>query len=133
MQEAQWIEWTRTRLHAQERHAVLAGLTSEQEAHLLDHDYVWVKGVGVLWNAADGVLRRGRFTHGTYFQTRRGEFYIDSAGSAHLLAGLRVVHPPFAKRSLRRPVSGEGSPLSLVPVPVASRGVADGTESTKSP
>jgi hypothetical protein len=59
----------------------LAALTPEQKAHLLDHDYVWVEGVGVLWNDPDGDLRqRARFTHGTYFRTRRGEFYIDSEG-----------------------------------------------------
>jgi hypothetical protein len=54
----------------------------EQKAHLLEHDYVWVEGVGVLWNPPDGDLRRARFTHGTHFQTQRGEFYIDSEGSA---------------------------------------------------
>lgn len=83
MRESQWIQWTRTSLQPEEREDLLTGLTSEQKAHLLEHDYVWVKGVGVLWNSPHGdPLRRGRFTHGTHFQTQRGEFYIDSEGTA---------------------------------------------------
>ena len=82
MRETQWIEWTRTRLQPQERHELLTALTSQQKAHLLEHDYVWVEGVGVFWNSPDGDLRRARFTHGTHFRTPRGEFYIDSEGSA---------------------------------------------------
>jgi hypothetical protein len=81
MRESQWIDWTRTRPQPQEREDLLSALTSEQKAHLLEHDYVWVKGVGVLWNPPDGALRRARFTHGTHFQTKRGEFCIDSNGS----------------------------------------------------
>ena len=81
----QWIEWTRTRLRPQERDDLLTALTSEQKAHLLEHDYVWVEGIGVLWNSADGDLRRRRFTHGTHFQTHRGEFYIGSEGSVREL------------------------------------------------
>jgi hypothetical protein len=81
MRETQWIEWTRTRLRLQEREDLVKALTSEQKAHLLEHDYVWVKGIGVLWKPVDGVLRRARFTHGTHFRTQRGEFYIDSDGS----------------------------------------------------
>jgi hypothetical protein len=53
---------------------------------VLEHDYVWVERVGVLWNPPDGDLRRARFTHGTHFQTQRGEFYIDSEGSARELS-----------------------------------------------
>jgi len=83
MRETQWIEWTRTRLPPQEREELFTALTSEQKAHLLEHDYVWVEGVGVLWNPSHGdPLRRARFTHGTRFQTERGEFHIDSEGSA---------------------------------------------------
>jgi hypothetical protein len=83
VRETQWIEWTRTRLQPHERQELLTALTSEQKAHLLEHDYVWAEGVGVLWNPPDGeLLRRARFTHGTHFQTQRGEFYIDSEGSA---------------------------------------------------
>ena len=82
MRETQWIEWTRTRLQPQERRELLTALTSQQKAHLLEHDHVWVEGVGVLWKPPDGDLRRARFTHGTHFQTQRGEFYIDSEGSA---------------------------------------------------
>jgi hypothetical protein len=50
MRESQWIKWTRTRLQPQEREELLAALTSEQKAHLLEHDYVWAEGIGVLWN-----------------------------------------------------------------------------------
>ena len=85
MREAQWIEWVRTTLQPREREDLLTALTSEQKAHLLDHDYVWVKGVGVLWKPVDGALRRARFTHGAHFWTQRGEFYIDSEGRARKL------------------------------------------------
>jgi hypothetical protein len=85
MPETQWIDWTRTRLQPQERADLLTALTSEQKAHLLEHDYVWMKGVGVLWKLPDGALRRARFTHGTHFQTQRGEFYIESDGNAREL------------------------------------------------
>jgi hypothetical protein len=101
MRETQRIEWTRTRLQPREREELLTALTSEQKAHLLEHDYVWVEGVGVLWNPPDGdLLRRARFTHGTHFQTQRGEFYIDSEGSAREISNHRIdppaptAHPP---------------------------------------
>jgi len=81
MREAQWIEWTRTALSPRECADLLAAATSEQKAHLLEHDYVFGEGIGVLWRPADGGLRRARFTHGTHFATARGEFYIDSEGS----------------------------------------------------
>ena len=81
MRGTEWIDWTRTRLQPQEREDLLAALTPEQKANLLEHYYVWVKGVGVLWKPPDGALRRARFTHGTHFQTQRGEFCIDSNGS----------------------------------------------------
>ena len=93
MRETQRIEWTRTRLQPQEREELLAALTSEQKAQLLEHDYVWVEGVGVLWNPPDGDLRRARFTHGTHFQTQRGEIYIDSEGSARELPNHRIDPP----------------------------------------
>jgi hypothetical protein len=98
MRESQWIEWTRTRLQPQEREDLLTALTSEQKAHLLEHDYVWVKGVGVLWKPAEGALRRARFTHGTHFRTQRGEFYVDSEGSARELSNHRFDHPTSAAR-----------------------------------
>ena len=85
MRESQWIDWTRTRPQPQKREDLLTALTSAQKAHLLEHDYVWVKGSGVLWNPPDGALRRARFTHGTHFRTQRGEFYIESDGSAREL------------------------------------------------
>ena len=86
MRETQQIEWTRTRLQPREREELVTALTSRQKAQLLEHDYVWVEGVGVLWKPADGGLRRTRFTHGTHFQTQRGEFYIDSEGSVRELS-----------------------------------------------
>jgi hypothetical protein len=79
------IDWTRTKLQPHEREELLTALTSEQKEQLLEHDYVWVKGTGVLWKPPDGALRRARFTHGTHFQTQRGEFYIDSDGSVREL------------------------------------------------
>ena len=85
MRSTESIDWTRTQLQPHEREELSAALTPEQKAHLLEHDYVWVAGVGVLWNPPDGdLLRRARFTHGTHFQTQRGEFYIDSEGAARL-------------------------------------------------
>lgn len=79
---SQWIEWTRTTLTPGECAVLLAGLTLEQTAYLLEHDYVFDKGIGVLWRApAGGLQRRARFTHGTHFETPRGGFYIDSEGS----------------------------------------------------
>jgi hypothetical protein len=99
MRETQRIEWTRTRLQPQEREELLTALTSEQKAYLLEHDYVWVEGVGVLWNPPDGdLLRRAQFTHGTHFQTQRGEFYIDSEGSARELSNHRIDHPASTAR-----------------------------------
>jgi hypothetical protein len=76
MRETQWIEWTRTRLQPREREELLTALGPEQKAHWAEHDYVWVKGIGVLWNPPDGALRRARFTHGAHFQTQRGEFPV---------------------------------------------------------
>jgi hypothetical protein len=93
MRETRWIEWTRTTLLAHERENLLAALTPEQNAQLHGHDYVWVEGVGVLWKPVDGALRRARFTHGTYFRTQRGEFYIDSEGRTRELPG-RVGEQP---------------------------------------
>jgi hypothetical protein len=81
MREIQGVEWTRTRLLPRESEELVKALSSEQKAHLLEHRYVWVKGIGVLWKPVDGVLRRARFTRGTHFRTQRGELYIDSDGS----------------------------------------------------
>ena len=83
-------DWTRTRLQPREREDLLVALTSEQKAQLLKHDYVWVEGAGVLWKPPDGALRRARFTHGAQFRTQRGEFYIDSEGSARELSITRA-------------------------------------------
>ena len=114
MRETQWIEWTRTRLQPQERQELLTALTPEQNAHLLEHDYVWVEGVGVLWNPPDGDLRRARFTHGTHFQTQRGEFYIDSKGSAREISDHRFDYPASA-------ASGSESLDNAVPRPYSGR------------
>ena len=35
----------------------VATLSSQQKAHLLEHDCVWAMGIGVLWNPTDGALR----------------------------------------------------------------------------
>ena len=91
------MAWARTDLASQEREDLLAALTSEQKAHLRESDYVWVPGVGVLWNPVDGPLRRSRFTHSTHFATRRGEFVVDAEGSVR-------------KRSIPR----EGNALALL-------------------
>ena len=96
MPEIQSQEWIRTRLEPREREDLLTTLTSEQKAHLLKHDYVWVKRVGVLWKPPDGALRRARFTHGTYFRTQRGEFYIDSEGRTRELPSRVGEHPAKA-------------------------------------
>ena len=69
-----------------ERQTLLGALTPEQKAQLEERDYVWVAGTGVLWNPPEGALRRARFTHGTHFRTQRGEFYIDSEGTAQALS-----------------------------------------------
>ena len=49
MRKTQWIGWTRTILEPGERDDLSRSLTAEQKSHLLDHDYVWVENVGVLW------------------------------------------------------------------------------------
>jgi hypothetical protein len=83
MRESQWIEWTRTSLRPGEREELLAALSAQQKPHLLEDDYVWVEGVGVLWKPPQGdSLRRACFTHGTQFETQYGQFYIDSGGEA---------------------------------------------------
>lgn len=81
MREIQWFEWTRTRLRPRESEELVEALTPEQKAHLLEHKYVSVKGIGVLWRPVNGVLRRARFSRGTRFRTQRGDFHIDSRGS----------------------------------------------------
>ena len=85
-----WLEWTRTRLREEEAEALCASLTPEQRAHLTEHDFVWLPGVGVLHRDPrdpPGRLRRARFTHGTYFETRDGGFYIRSDGEVRRLGG----------------------------------------------
>ena len=107
MRETQQIEWTRTRLQPQEREELVTALTSQQKVHLLDHDYVWVEGVGVLWNPPDGdLLRRARFTHGTHFQTQRGEFYIDSEGAARARSRITDSTLPGQRLLEQAPTSG---------------------------
>ena len=77
--------WSQTTLAPLERDALLRELTSVQRAQLEEHEHVWVAGTGVLWKHPNGDLRRARFTHGAHFRTKRGEFYIDSEGSARAL------------------------------------------------
>jgi hypothetical protein len=105
MPESHWSEWTRTLVQPREREELWAGLTSEQRADLLERDYVFVPGTGVLWRPPDGApWRRARFTHGTHFRTQRGEFYIDSEGSVHeLRRGDRVGERqhPFSREDAR--------------------------------
>jgi hypothetical protein len=117
MRGAEWIDWRRTKLQplerenllTQEREELLTALTSEQTEHLLEHDYVWVKGTGVLWKPPDGALRRAQFTHGTYFQTERGEFYIDSDGSVRELLRAEVTEGESSHEgeTVARPNPGE--------------------------
>jgi hypothetical protein len=76
MRGTAWIDWTRTKLQPHEREDLLTALTSEQKEQLLERDYVWAKGIGVLWKPPNGALRRARFTHGTHFQTQRGRFAL---------------------------------------------------------
>ena len=81
MRQAQWIQWTRTRVTPGEWAELSADLTSEQSAHLVEHGYVFVEGVGVLWRPPHGGSpRRARFTHGTHFETALGQFYIEVGG-----------------------------------------------------
>jgi hypothetical protein len=87
MRETQWIEWTQTRLEVREREDLLGALTAEQRAHLLSHDYVWAEGIGLLWKPQQGGLeQRARFTHGSHFRTRKGEFYVDAEGGVRELS-----------------------------------------------
>jgi hypothetical protein len=96
MRRRQWIEWTRTGLEPREGERLLAATTPEQATHLREHDWVCVEGVGVVWWAPDGALRRARFTHGAYFETRQGEFYIDSKGHARALPHRDTTRPAEA-------------------------------------
>lgn len=117
MRDTQWIEWNRTRPTPREREALLTALTREQKAHLLEHDYAWAEGVGVLWNPPhDEPLRRARFTHGIHFRTERGERYIDSEGSARETEAMRAPAgaPATASASARTPTPRSGSTVTNV-------------------
>ena len=47
-----------------------------------------------MWRTALGAPeQRARFTHGFYFQTRRGEFHVDVEGHVRELAQLSVAMP----------------------------------------
>lgn len=88
--------WSQTTLAPLERDALLRALTSVQRAQLEQHEHVWVAGTGVLWMHPDGDLRRARFTPGTRFRTKRGDFYIDFEGRVRLLSK----HAPGAPRGM---------------------------------
>jgi hypothetical protein len=60
--------------------AVLGQLSSEEHQHLESCGYLWRRDLGVVWRDPRGRLRRAEFTHGTYFNTARGVFYINSGG-----------------------------------------------------
>ncbi len=79
-----WIEWTRTRLDAAEVGPLLALLSETERSRLEDAGWVWQPGQ-VIWLDPSGELRRGRFTHGRHIQTRKGELYIDSQGTPHVV------------------------------------------------
>lgn len=59
---------------------VLALLSSEEKNNLDSCGYVWRRELGVVWVDPKGQWRRRQFTHGAYFKTPRGLFYIDSGG-----------------------------------------------------
>jgi hypothetical protein len=88
LRTSHWLDWTRTDLSETEAAALLAALTTDQREHLAREDYVWVEGMGVVFRDPQGGFRRARFTHGTHFRTRRGEFYIGSGGKV-----IRVAPP----------------------------------------
>ena len=89
----EWVEWVRTALTPAERSELLSTFTPEQAEYLVKEDYVWVRGLGVVWMSPDQTLQRLRFTHGACFRTRQGDFYIDSEGSTRKVpAAARVVH-----------------------------------------
>lgn len=90
----EWVEWVRTTLTSQEGAELLSTLTTEQEEHLAKEEYVWLRGIGVLWKAPDQMLHRARFTHGTYFDTTHGEFHIDSEGNTRRLPVTRAAQVP---------------------------------------
>ncbi|HEY8123024.1 MAG TPA: hypothetical protein VII78_17010 [Myxococcota bacterium] len=85
MTVANWVRWNSTELDPSEREELLGALTPEQQRQLLHNDYVWMERRGVMWRPAEGGLRRQRFTHGAQFETQRGTFRIDSAGSVQEL------------------------------------------------
>ncbi len=78
--ETTWIEWTRTRLTPPEVERELASLSSSETARLQSDGWLWIPA-RVLWIDPSGALRRARFTHGTHFETAKGDSYVDSAGN----------------------------------------------------
>lgn len=114
----EWVEWVRTSLSPKERSELLSTFTPEQAEYLAKEDYVWVRGVGVVWMSSDHTLQRLRFTHGAYFRTSRGSFYIDSEGST------RIVHPnrPDVRRG-SDPPSRQTPAASSIDVPPCATSV----------
>ena len=89
LRTSHWIDWTRTDLAEEEARELVAGLSPDQRDHLAKEDFVWIPPAGVLFRDPAGNLRRACFTHGTYFRTARGEFYIGSGGETR-----RIVADP---------------------------------------
>ena len=92
MEQRYWIDWTRTDLAPGEAQALLATLASERRDELAKRGFLWLPGCGVAYRDPSGRLRRARYTHGTYFRTSRGEFYVDSGGRARELEASRPVN-----------------------------------------
>jgi hypothetical protein len=103
-QAGHWLDWTRTDLSDTEAEELVASQTPDQRDHLAKEDFVWIRGTGVLFRDPLGKHRRARFTHGTHFRTRHGEFYVESGGEAKRVAPAanrarsRESTPPASRR-----------------------------------
>jgi hypothetical protein len=73
-------------MEALDEEAVLALLSSEERDQLQSCGYSWRRELGVVWKDPGGPWRRQQFTHGAYFTTPRGLFYIDSGGRVRPVA-----------------------------------------------
>ena len=123
MHETECIDWRATGLAPREREDLLTALTPEQNQHLLEYDYVWIEGTGVLWKPPSGALRRARFTHGAHFRTGRGEFYIDSEGGVRELSRSHRFDRAVSAARWRESDSRRGSMTGSPPSGEVERGV----------